>query len=513
MNYSQGFTAWGLFLLAGIAAHAQGHAAKLPFDFEVLRFRAKTLASSPYVERPTRVPEWLRSLTYDQHRRIGFVGERGVWRREQLPFRLEFFHPGFINDRTVQVSQVERGVVSPIAYDPKMFAFGSDLALGKIPPDLGFTGFRVLHPLNAPNAWDELVVFQGASYFRALGRNQRYGLSARGLALNTAEPGGEEFPVFEEFWVERPAPGAHEVVVYALLDSPSVTGAYRFAIKPGVATVMEVKAALYARVGAAIKTLGLAPLTSMFWHGESSATVNNDYRPEVHDSDGLLMERGSGEWLWRPLANPAAVRVVSFADENPKGFGLVQRDRKFSSYEDLEACYHLRPSAWVEPIGKWGKGQVRLVEIPTPDETHDNIVAFWVPEAPLDPNQAYEFAYRLSWFTEGQDGSHQPPAGQAVATRLGRSKTHEPDLQRFIIDFDSTYLNARQAESKIESVLDVGAGATLVHEVLQKNPFNGSWRVAFALRPDGSGKPVELRCFLRQASHVLTETWTYLWQP
>lgn len=487
-------------------------AAEPPFDFEVLQFRAKTLASSKYVVRPSKVPDSLQKLSYDQHREIRFIGERGWWRGDGLPFRLEFFHPGFIQKNTVQISQVAGGVVTPIAYDSRMFDYGKNKLSG-LPADLGFTGFRVLTPFNAPDLWDELVVFQGASYFRALGKNQRYGLSARGLALNTADTAGEEFPIFEEFWVQRPGQNSKEVVVFALLDSPSVAGAYRFVIRPGVATVMEVKAALYARAGATIKTLGVAPLTSMFWHGESSATVNNDYRPEVHDSDGLLMERGSGEWLWRPLANPKEVRTVSFSDENPKGFGLVQRDRRFASYEDLEANYHLRPSAWVEPIGEWGRGQVRLVEIPTPDETHDNIVAFWVPEAPLRPNQVFEFSYRLTWFMEGQEGAKGPPGGIAVATRLGRSMTHEPELQRFVLDFDSPHLNARQAEAKIEPVLSVGEGATLTHHSIQKNPFNGTWRVAFALRPDGSGRPVELRCFLRQSSHVLTETWTYLWQP
>lgn len=508
-----GFTRWVLLLLAGTTALGQPPAPDRPFDFEALRRRAKELAGAPYVARPTRVPAWLRSLSYDDYRRIEFIHDRGIWRHDQLPYRLEFFHPGFINDRTVQVAQIEHGMVRPIPYEAKMFRFGEGLKLGQVPSDLGFSGFRVLHPLNAPNAWDELVVFQGASYFRALGRDQRYGLSARGLALNTGDARGEEFPFFEEFWVERPAADAKEIVVYALLDGPSAAGAFRFAIRPGVATIMDVQASLQVRPGASIRTLGLAPLTSMFWHGESSARVDNDYRPEVHDSDGLLMESGSGEWLWRPLTNPTAVRIVSFADENPRGFGLVQRDRKFSSYEDLEACYHQRPSAWVEPVGKWGKGQVRLVEIPTPDETNDNIVAFWVPETPPDPHRSLEYAYRLSWFTEGREGSHQPPAGQAVATRLGRSKTHEPELQRFIIDFDGANLQERKEGSKVDGVLNVRAGATLIHEVLQRNPYNGSWRMAFALRPDGSGKPVELRCFLREASHVLTETWTYLWQP
>lgn len=511
MNRAALFPGLGFFLLAVLAGGAP--VTDRPFDFESVKLQAKALAASPYVVRKSRVPAWLQSLSYDQYRRIQYVGERAVWRREGLPFRVEFFHPGFINTKTVQVSQVDHGVVTPILYDSSMFQFGDELQLGPLPADLGFTGFRLLNQLNAENVWDEVAVFQGASYFRALGQGQRYGLSARGLALNTADPGGEEFPVFEDFWIERPARDARKIVVHALLDSPSVAGAFRFVIAPGTATTMEVSAALFPRAGQTIRTWGLAPLTSMFWYGESSMAAHDDYRPEVHDSDGLLIERGNGEWIWRPLVNPREVRTVSFLDEDPKGFGLVQRDRAFSDYEDLEACYHIRPSAWVEPIGTWGRGQVRLVEIPTPDETNDNIVAFWVPEQAPDPYQGIEYNYRLLWFTEGKQGSRESPAGQAVATRLGRSKTHEADLQRFFIDFDGAYLRTCGSDAGIEPVLDVGKGATLVHKALQKNPFNGTWRVAFALRPDGSGKPVELRCFLRQPTGVLTETWTFLWQP
>lgn len=488
-------------------------AAELPFDFEVLQFKAKTLASQPYVARASKVPKSLEKLTYDQHREIRFVPDRTWWRREKLPFQIDFFHPGFIFNHTVQVSELVNGMAAPIAFDSKMYEYGRNQRLNLTDGSMGFTGLRVLTTLAAPPAVDELAVFQGASYFRAIGLQQRYGLSARGLALNTGEPTGEEFPIFEEFWVEKPTADSKEAIVFALMDSPSVAGAYRFAVRPGPAAVMEVKAALYVRAGAAIKSFGVAPLTSMFWHGESSATVNNDYRPEVHDSDGLLMERGNGEWLWRPLTNPKAIRSMAFADESPKGFGLVQRDRRFASYEDLEACYHLRPSAWVQPKGSWGRGQVRLVELPTPDETNDNIVAFWVPEQTPVPGRAYEFAYQLSWFVETQPGAKVPPGGTAVATRLGRSQTHEPDLQRFVVDFDGPLLNAMSAKTEVKAMLSVGEGATLVHQGIQKNPFNGTWRVAFALRADGSGQPVELRCFLQKAPNILSETWSYLWQP
>lgn len=494
-------------------APAVAHAADVPFDFEVLRFRAKTLAAKPYEPRASRVPKKLTDLTYDQYRFIQFDQSRAWWKRERLPFQLQFFHPGFIYSKTVQVSEVQRGEVTPIPFSPKLFKYGNEIDIGEVAGDVGFTGFRVQYPLNAPNFWDELIVFQGASYFRALGQGMRYGMSARGLALNTAEAGGEEFPIFEEFYIERPAPDAKELLVYALMDSPSVAGAYAFTIKPGVSTVVNVRAAVYQRQGTSIKAFGVAPLTSMFWFGENSVDKHADLRPEVHDSDGLMMERGTGEWLWRPLDNPHAVGVVAFSDENPRGFGLVQRDRRFEAYEDLEAAYHLRPSTWVEPVGAWGRGAVRLVEIPTPDETNDNMVAFWMPETLPQPGTAIEFQYNLHWFMESNPSAKHPPAGYVAATRLGRSVTHEKDLQRFWIDFDGAYLRTCPPTQAIEAVVTVGEGATLTHQSVQKNPFNNTWRVALAIKPDGSGKPVELRCFLKRTPHILTETWSYLWTP
>jgi glucans biosynthesis protein len=486
-------------------------AAELPFDFEVLQFRAKSLAAKPYVQRPSKVPKSLQDLTYDQYRDIRFDPNRAWWYREQLPFQLQFFHPGFIYNKTVQIAEIDRGAVKPIEFNQRLFDYGKTRA-GRVPADMGFTGFRVHYALNNPNYLDELAVFQGASYFRALGRAMRYGLSARGLALNTADAGPEEFPVFEEFWVVKPQADAKVLTIYALLDSPSVAGAYRFIITPGPATVMQVKTAIYQRAGTTVKTFGVAPLTSMYWHGENSSSSEGDLRPEVHDSDGLMLERGSGEWLWRPLVNPTGIRTTAFNDENPRGFGLIQRDRRFESYEDLEAAYHLRPSTWVEPVGSWGRGSVRLVEIPTPDETNDNIVAFWVPEKLPAIGEPIEFEYKLHWFIEGAGGK-KPPAGYAVATRIGHSRTHEPELERFWIDFDSPGLHIQSADSAIEAIVSVSDGATLVHQSIQKNTYTGSWRVAFAIKPDGTGRPVELRCFLKREPHILTETWSYLWNP
>lgn len=500
------------FLLVGlllVAGHTKARAAEI-FDFEVLRYKAKMLASRPYEARPVRVPEWLLNpaLSYDQHREIRYRPAKSWWQREQTPFQLQFFHPGFIFNKTVQLHELKGKAASDIPFDRDLFDYGHNKLDKEIPSDMGYSGFRVHTPLNNPQYYDELAVFQGASYFRALCARAVYGLSARGLAIDTAEHTGEEFPVFEEFWIEKPTPLSKNITVYALLDSPSVAGAYRFTITPGTETVMHVKSTIFLR--RPVKVLGIAPLTSMFWHGENSADHFSDFRPEVHDSDGLMIAHAGGEWLWRPLSNPQTIHSSAFADQSPRGFGLIQRDRNYSSYEDLEANYHLRPSAWVETIGNWGKGFVRLVEIPTPDETNDNIVAFWQPEFPAAPGEPMDFEYKLHWFI-GSD--IKPPSGYAVATRIGHSKTHEPDLQRFIVDFDSTYLHNKNDDPEVEAIVSVGPGAKLVHQALQKNRFNGTWRLAFALRADGSKQPVELRCFLRKKPHVLTETWSYRWNP
>ncbi len=487
--------------LAAIPAAAQPTA---PFDYEAVQARAQQLAAAPYQVRTSPVPDWLKRLSYDQYREIRFIPVQSWWNHEALPFKLQFFHPGFLFRRTVQIGEVVDGQAQLIPFSPKLFTYGRN-SVGPLPEDMGYAGFRIHNFLNQPG--DELGVFQGASYFRFLCRRSVYGLSARGLAVDTAEPGGEEFPSFEQFWVVKPTADASEIVVYGLLDSPRVAGAYRFAIRPGSDTVMDVRATVYCRSNP--KVLGFAPLTSMFWHGTTSNFETDDVRPQVHDSDGLMLNTGTGEWLWRPLTNPATMRSMSFMDAQPRGFGLIQRDRRFDSYRDIEAAYHRRPSAWVETIGDWGRGCVRLVELHSPDETNDNIVAFWVPAELPPPGTPIELHYRLHWFLD----QIRPPAGYVLESRHGRSRTFETDLERFVIDFDGSELRKAAADTPIKPVVWVGQGATLVNTIVQKDPYDDTWRVAFALRPDGSKGQVELRCHLVRGTDVVSETWSYLWEP
>lgn len=493
------------FLLA-FASNILARAADDKFDFETLRARAQALAAKPHAPPRGEVPAWLRKLDYDDLRLIEFGGQNSLWHEEKLPFQVQYLHPGFLFDKMVHLHEVRGTQARPIPFRREHFNYRT-VKTGEIPADLGFAGFRLMFPLGgAGTRHNEIGAFAGASYFRFLSLGAAYGLSARGLALNTWEPEGEEFPTFTEFWFERGDAGARSMTLYALLESESVTGAYRFAVTPGEATVVQVKATLFCRKNP--KVLGVAPLTSMFWHAENSNTTR-DFRPEVHDSDGLLVHNGGGEWIWRPLVNPRGVRVSSFSDDNPRAFGLLQRDRDFENFQDLEASYHARPSLLVEPIGNWGRGAVRLVEIPTTTEFDDNIVAFWMPEKLPPPGQPIEVEYRLTWSV----GKIGPPAGFVRSTRHGKSARHEPGFERFVIDFDGATLRALGPDAQLDYVVTVGEGGKLNHSALQQNKINGTWRVAFTVKPDGSRRPIELRCYLRTASDSLSETWSYLWQP
>ncbi len=352
-------------------------------------------ASPASFSRRNRSPKASRGSTTTSTATSGSSPNSAIWRNDPTEFRLDLFHPGFIYFEAVEVSIVENGRASRIPFSPTLFAYGDQVpALGDL-DGVGFAGFRGRYPINAPGAYQEFVIFLGASYFRALARNQVYGLSARGLAINTAEPEGEEFPAFRKFWIEKPGAEADTVVIYALLESQSATGAYRFAITPGAETVLEVEAQLFTRTS--VKKMGIAPLTSMYLFNGLNRTGFDDYRLAVHDSDGLQILTGNGEWLWRPLANPAKLQISYFGDRRPRGFGLMQRSRSYEEFGDAEAKYERRPSVWIEPQGDWGDGFVELVEIPTDREINDNIVAYWRPKSAVPPGGPRQVLYRMRW--------------------------------------------------------------------------------------------------------------------
>ena len=466
-----------------------------------VRDRAGALSEGAYIPPDTSVPERLAGIGYDEYNEIRFRSERGVWRGAQSDFELQLFHRGFIFPHRVAVFVVEEGAIRPLAYDPSLFDFGALDDIGQAGlGDFGFAGIRVLSPINDPSVPEEFLVFLGASYFRSVGRNMSYGLSARGLALRTADPRGEEFPYFVELYIERPRPGRRRIDVHAVLDSPSVSGAYSFYVHPGEATRMNVRATLFPRVD--LDWVGLAPLTSMYWFGPLERPEVDDFRPRVHDSDGLMIRTESEEWLWRPLANPSRLQVSSFPAGKVRGFGLAQRAQDSRDFQDLQAKYHQRPSLWIERHGRWPEGTVDLVEIPTASEFNDNIVAYWRPEAPLPAHKRFDYAYGMTW------GKILPRGFGLLYVQGTRSGAYADTWRQFVIDFASHEPGALFDPEDFSALVSSSSG--MVQGIsIAPNPDIGGLRLTFLFVPDGPAS--DLRAVMRQGRRPVSEIWVYRW--
>jgi glucans biosynthesis protein len=494
---------------------ATGNGPAKAFDYAWLKGQAHFLASNAFQPSTDVLPAVMARLNYDQYQSLRFHTDRSLWQGSGLEFRLQFFHAGRGFSQPVRLYEVIDGQAREILYDPGMFDFSqSGIDPGVMKDHSGFAGFRVQFVTD----WKaDVAAFLGAAYFRAVGGDTRqYGLSARALAVDTAFPRPEEFPRFTAFWFERPARGSGSMTLYALMDSPSIAGALRFTISPGGTTIMDIDSALYPRKP--IERLGIAPLTSMFYYGENDRRAVNDWRPEVHDSDGLSMWTGAGEWIWRPLTNPAQLRFNSYADDNPRGFGFLQRDRNWDHYQDDGVYYDRRPSLWVEPLpgatGGWGKGAVQLVEIPTSDETSDNMVAFWNPAEKPKAGEEMLFSYRLYW------GTRMPYASalaQTLATRTGIGGIIGQKRQyyawHFAVDFSGGELGALAKDAAVEAVITTSKGTTEHVTAHYVEEIKG-YRALFDVRPpEDSLDPIDLRLYLRIDGRPLTETWIYQWTP
>jgi periplasmic glucans biosynthesis protein len=469
------------------------------FNFDTLLADAQKRAEKPYAPQRSTLPAGLDKLSPEQYRSIHFNSDAGIWRSEDVPFRLELLRAR-ANDQSVAVtvSTVEDGMARDLVATPAMFQIGPGVPqLGK-KLSLPLSGFRIRSQINSKKVWDEFLVFQGASYFRAVAQHLLYGLSARGLAINTAEPSGEEFPVFTHFWIERESAKADNIVIYALLESDSATGAYKFIVSPGVNTVMNAEMTIFPRKD--IRVVGVAPLTSMFLFDETNRGRLDDYRPEVHDSDGLMITSKTGEQIFRQLANPITLQVSTFTSEAPQGFGLVQRSRQQSDFQDFENQYERRPSAWVEPKGDWGPGGVELVEIPSGRESNDNMVAFWRPTKGFTAGHPAHFEYRITWLAEP---ALPKGMGKVVATRSGASLDGKRRV--FILDFVG-------AGEKIDGLrLDLGSSAGKISNAsLVSNSAIHGLRASFEMDPNDAAL-IELRMRVMRGNQSITETWLYRW--
>ena len=503
------------------AHKAEPEAAKVEpnFSFAEVQKQAQTLASASYKQPASNLPAELQDLKYANYQDVQMRADHSHWVNEGTQFRLGFYPEGMHFNVPVEISEVdEHGNATPIKFDPDDFNYGDLKIDPKLLQNLGFAGFKVLYPLNSvlkPN--DELASFLGASYFRVIGRDMVYGLSARGLAIDTALPSGEEFPAFRKFWIVKPAKTGADIVIYALLDSPRATGAYQFTMHPGIDTVVDVKARIFLR--ARVGRLGIAPLTSMFLYGANQPSPTSNYRPEMHDSDGLAMHTGADEWLWRPLNNPKKLAVSAFAMDNPRGFGLLQRTRSFHRYEDLDDHYEQRPSLWIQPVGDWGKGSVQLVEIPTPDETNDNIVAFWVPDEQPKPGTPLDVEYRMTWTLDNQR-VHATPLAWVMQTRRSRDEVKGADLIRrgdgstaFIVDFVGPSLKNLPPDATVVANVSTDANGQVVQNTVRPNPETGGRRLTVRVNVKDPSKPVEIRATLSNGPTLLSETWSYQLPP
>lgn len=467
------------------------------------------MANQPFDAESSKIPAELSKLTYDSYREIRFRRDKAFWRDGGSDYRLLPFHLGFLHDKPVQVHIINHGNAIPIPFTTGLFEYGKVPVPKGLSPALGFAGFAVTTNLNDPKIQDEVISFLGASYFRLIGRGHRYGLSARSLALDVGGKQPEEFPFMRALWVEEPSRHTTDLVIYALLDSPSVAGAYRYVVSPGRETSVDVTATIILRNE--IERLGIAPLTSMFQAGEGDLAQRSDFRPEIHDSDGLMMQSGTGEWIWRPVRNPKALRISSFGDKNPRGFGLMQRDRDFGSYQDLEARYEARPGYWVTPQGDWGDGRIDLIEIPTTNEAFDNVVACWTPNKPLPSGQPAEFRYRITavsttWHLHSYAQAQQSFNGSDVEDGV----TDGSGTKRFIVDFAGGDLAYYQSEpDRVELVATTTSGS-IVSKILTFNPpLKGVRVIVDATLPNGQS--AELRIFLKSRKRTLSETWTATW--
>ncbi|GGF33924.1 glucan biosynthesis protein D [Aliidongia dinghuensis] len=478
-----------------------------PFDFDRVVAQAKALAGHSYQPPVIRHAEILDRIDYDAAQQIRFRADRALWPAGSgAPFPVQLSHPGKFSKAPVRIYQVTGTTAREVLYSPSLFEFGAAEFARKLPDDIGFSGFRLMHP----GGRTDFLSFVGASYFRSAGELDQYGLSARGVAVNTASA-HEEFPRFTSFWIAEPAAPGGDALIHALLDGPSLSGAFRIAVSSDTRPVLKIESVLFIRKE--IQRLGIAPLTSMFWYGKHNRTQGIDWRPEIHDSDGLALATGAGERIWRPLNDPASTRVSAFMDKDPRGFGLLQRERDFQRYQDDAVFYNRRPSVWVEPLAPWGEGAVQLVELPTSDETNDNIVAFWVPKGPIKAGAVLRFAYQQYWLA---DEPHPPEAGRVIATRVGvggvPGRPRPPAAKKFVVDFAGPPLEPLTRLDGVEPVVTASRGKIVNPNAL---PVVGTktWRLTFDLAVDGGTEPIDLRCYLRHEGTALTETWLYQFLP
>jgi glucans biosynthesis protein len=550
------------------------------FGFQQVDEMAKERVAAKYVAPPDVLPPQLKKLTPLQDAGIFSKETARLWRKKGLPFQVDFYPQLNTNPQphiAPEINYVDQKGSHRLPYSPTFFNFlnvsvnpPQPLTFNPpLPSDLGYAGFYVRYPdmgigSNA-SSLDGFFSALGGCYFRVLAKEQVYGLSARGLAVNPGLFGKpEEFPLFTEWWLHQPAPTASELVLDALLEGPSITGAYEFHIRPGAVTSVDIHASLYFRQ--AVERLGIAPFSSMYLFAENAKNhFNDNVHPEIHDSDGVLMHNNADEWVWHPLQQQPFLQSYAFGDENPKGFGLLQRDRDFAHYQDLNAKYNVRPSVWVTPRGDWGKGDLSLVQLNSNDFNTDNVVLFWHPAKKIAAGDHLDISYTIDFYMN--DATRPPlayckqtlinnpappppavvPPGQPTAPAVvSTPKTNAPAATppakptgsvppgphppappapsagkpnptgttpvQFLVDFIGNGIESIAANQPPDLDLTYDPpGTYLREESVEKNGYDNSWRVTFTIIPFKHFTPTNLRVRLVRDGKPITETWSYTW--
>ncbi len=484
-----------------------------PFTHAGLVQKAKAMSTQPYQPPYRPAPAIVDTIEYLQHGKIKFKADSALYGDNPKSYPVTFFPVGKYFPKSIKMFAVEGNQSREVLYTPSLFDMPDDSPAKKLPEDTGFAGFQIKEPkTRADWATKDWIAFLGASYFRAIGSLGEYGLSARGIAIDTALPSGEEFPDFTEFYIQATPDPEHPLVIFALLDGPSIAGAYKFSFHRDKGVMVEAECSLFMRKD--VKRFGVAPMTSFFWFAEYNKSYQLEWRNAAHDSEGLALWTGAGERIWRPLSNPPHISVSAFMDNNPKGFGLLQRNRDPQRFTDRYLNYERRPSLWIEPLGNWGEGAIQLIELPTDHEDYDNIGAMWVPKEPVKAGQNFEFRYKMHW-----DADEPYPAtnlAKPIVTRIGRggfpySRANPPEKKRVVIEFGGGGLDTLPKDVTPEAKITPSRGE-ISHIFLETTSWNSHWRLQFDIAAPGP-EPVDIRVYLRNGDIALTETWLFQMFP
>ena len=476
---------------------------KQEINFEYVQKQAELLSKSKYNE-PLKIKN---DLTIDEYSQITFNASKALWMNEALLFRLEFFHLGYIYNTPLAVNEFKGLYSQDIRFTNDLFNFGN---LNKDTSDKakdleGYAGLKILCQLNRPNQFDELISVLGNEKFRALGRYNIYGLYAAPL-ITIGINNKINLAHYTKFWLGKPESKSDHLTMCAIADSPEATIAFHYEIYPGDDTKVKTKSTIYPRIDTL--SVGIAPMSTLYFSGINTLSRYNLYYSQFHYSDNLIISSEKNVFS-QPLENYEQTVVNEVKTKDIKFFGLSQRDRNYDHYQTLFIALHLMPTLWIKPDNDWQKGKVVLVETPANNPNTLNIYAFWVPEEKLHKGKVYSYDYTMHWAINEPDPDTGP--GCVSSTKVGL----DGDNICFAIKFTGTMLKKLPAVANITSLTTISSNSKITDIKIQKDPFDNQWiALITASKPvkvDNKQSQVSLSCTLMYGNKPITETWMYKW--